>query len=556
MSDQAKGLKESERKELVHYLTGSYVDEHQTPPEIPRCKGNQISFNLIKLPSKSNWGYETSRFVSESEISKDNVNQLRLKWAVSFPGVARARSLPTIAYGSVYVGSQDGHVYALDLETGCVKWRSRVSAEVRTGIVVESLDESSSSNPRAFFGDLLGRIHALDAFTGDILWSIRADNHSGATITGNPLLHENVLFVPVSSLEVLTAADPNYPCCTFRGSVVALDLDKGDIIWRHYTIPNPPAKLGQSHAGVPQYGPSGAAVWGSAAVDNETGVLYHGSSENYSSPADGNSDAVFAVDISTGRRYWQKQLLAGDAWNGGCYFGGSEHPNCPKEIGPDFDVSAPPLVIKIESDKKILVVGQKSGVVHGLDPSDDGSVLWRTRVGTGGVYGGIHFGMANEGPRVYVPIVDILIDSVGKSFEGEKFSGLHAINAESGDVLWSQMTPPICEGKKKCNAGISAAVTAIPGVVFAGHLDGMLRAYDGFNGDILWEIDTSLDFETVNGYQAHGGSISGPGPAVGDGHLLVNSGYDFGDQMPGSLLMTFSLQPLGGKSQKVWLKSD
>ena len=540
MSRYAENLSSSELRSLTEYLLGQRIDAHQTIPAIPMCGIDRARFDVSRIPAASNWGYETSRFVEESGLDRNDVSALSLKWAVAFPGASRARSLPVVAYGAVYVGSQDGTIYALDLETGCVRWKNRVSAEVRTGLVVERMNPDSGDNPRAFFGDLIGRIHAIDAFSGRLLWSVHADIHSGATITGNPIIEGHKLFVPVSSLEVLTAADPNYSCCTFRGSIIAIDIDTGRVAWRHYTIPEPPVHRAKSAAGVAMLGPSGAAVWGSPTIDRANGVIYHGSSENYSSPADENSDAVFAVDISTGERLWRTQLLAGDAWNGGCYFGGSEHPNCPSEKGPDFDIAAPPLLIQLQAEKNILVVGQKSGVVHGLDPSQKGAILWQKRVGTGGVYGGVHFGMANEGSRVYVPIMDILVDSVGDTFPGKKFSGIHAIDAATGELLWSQLPSAQCDQKKNCHAGISAAVTAIPGIVFAGHVDGMLRAYNGDDGKILWEIDTAQDFETLNGVIAHGGSISGSGPAVGDGHLLVNSGYDFGDLMPGNLLMSFT----------------
>ena len=541
MSRHAENLSASQMRYLVEHIVGQEMDAFKKIPAIPMCGTDQDEFDVFRLPAASNWGYETSRFIPESGLDRDDVSALTLKWTVAFPGASRARSLPVIAYGAVYVGSQDGTIYALDLETGCARWKNRVSAEVRTGLVVERINPGSKGNPRAFFGDLIGRVHAIDAFTGKLLWSVHADSHSGSTITGNPIIEGDRLFVPVSSLEVLTAADPNYACCTFRGSVIAINTDTGDIEWRHYTIPEPSVFRAKSPAGVSMFGPSGAGVWGSPTIDKANGAIYHGSSENYSSPADENSDAVFAIDMSDGKRLWRTQLLAGDAWNGGCYFGGSEHPNCPSEQGPDFDISAPPLLIQLQSGKNILVVGQKSGVVHGLDPSAQGAILWRNRIGTGGVYGGVHFGMANEGSRVYVPIVDILIDSVGDTYPGERFSGIHAVEAATGEVLWSQVPPARCDKKKNCHAGVSAAVTAIPGVVFAGHIDGMLRAYDGVDGKILWEIDTAKNFQTLNGVVAHGGSISGSGPAVGDGHLLVNSGYDFGNLMPGNLLMSFSI---------------
>ena len=542
MQQEAAHLGVAQRQAVTEFLTGVSLADYERPPGPTACTGDALLFDLTQAPVRAGWGYGTARFVppQAAGLSKRRISRLQLKWAYAFPGAVRARSLPVVAMGAVFVGSQNGTVHAFDLASGCARWHTRVSAEVRTAIVVEPWvdGEQPAVAPRAFFGDLMGRVYALNALTGEIFWQQRVDDHPNATITGTPVFHDGTLFVPVSSLEVITASDAAYPCCTFRGSVVAMDAVDGRIRWRHYTIEQPAAERGTTSIGTPRFGPSGAAVWNSPAVDAKRGLIYFGSSENYSSPADGNSDAIFAVDMETGGRRWRRQLLAGDAWNGGCYFGAATHPNCPPERGGDLDVSASPVLVEA-GGRELLIAAQKSGMVFGLDP-DNGRRVWERQVGRGGVQGGIHFGVAVLGTRIFVPIVDIPQDSEGRVIDEPGVPGLHAVDAATGSVLWSSLDEDSCGGRKYCNPGISAAVTAIEGAVFAGHLDGMLRAYDSETGAVLWARDTSRPVEAVNG-TATGGSIGGPGPAVARGHVIVNSGYDFGEHMTGNALHVYSV---------------
>lgn len=543
MQRAAADLEAGEIDRLTEYLTGISPAMYTPPPGATQCVGESAEFDLRKPPIESSWGYDANRFVSADSagFTKNDIPDLQLKWAFAYPGAVRGRSLPVTAMGAIFVGSQDGTIYAFDLDTGCARWTTRVSVEVRTAIVVEPWENGTLPKraPRLFFGDLMGRVHALDATTGEMLWNVRADDHPNSTITGTPVIHENRLFVPVSSLEVLTAMDPAYECCTFRGSIVALDVDNGEVIWKHHAIPHPAIEQGHSKIGTKQWGPSGAAVWGSPSIDARRGLIYFGSSENYSSPADENSDAIFAVDLLTGERRWSKQLLAGDAWNAACYFGAASHPNCPAERGPDYDFSASPLLVQDATGGQVIVAGQKSGMVYGLDPDRKGDVIWETRVGHGGVQGGVHFGMSAIGDRVFVPITDIPVNSEGQPIEGDLYPGIHGVDVTTGNIAWRSTSPNHCSGRKFCDPGISAAATSIPGAVLAGHLDGVLRAYDAENGEVLWQFDTSGEFAAVNG-TASGGSIGGPGPAIAYGAVMVNSGYDFGDHMPGNALLVFT----------------
>jgi len=533
MKAQGSALKPEERSEVAEFLTRRKLSSYKPAAPAPMCTGAKLAFDMKDVPQQVGWGLDNRRFVPAAlaGLDKAQVPKLKLKWAFSFPGALRARSQPTVAWGALFVGSQDGTVYALDLDTGCVKWKQRVSAEVRTAIVPDA------ETKRLYVGDLLGRAHAFDAMTGKLLWSAKMDDHADATITGTPTLAGGSLFVPVSSLEVGQPADPKYPCCSFRGSVVALDPATGDVRWRAYTVQQEPSPQAKNGEGTMQLGPSGAPVWNSPTYDAVRKRIYFGSGENYSSPADGNSDAVFAVDAATGKRIWHTQFTKGDAWNVGCMLGVD---SCPKEEGPDHDVAASTLLIPLGDSKQVLVAGQKSGEAWGLDP-DTGKILWTRRLGHGGTQGGVHFGMAAEGTHVFVPINDMADTGDARVYDAKiRGSGLHAIDAATGNVLWNARAPDLCAGAKFCDPGISAAVTAMPGVVFAGHLDGRFRAYDSGSGKVIWEVDTTKPVPTITGVEGHGGAMSGPGAAVAHGHVIVNSGYGMYGHMAGNLLMVFA----------------
>lgn len=532
MSAQSAHLEETEKRHIAEYLTRTSLASYEPPAPPAQCAEDVSGFTGTP-PAAVSWGHDTKRFIPENVagLTRDDAPNLKLKWAFAYPSSVRARSQPTIGWNTIFVGSQDGTVYAFDLETGCAKWTYRASAEVRTGIIADA------ENNRLFFGDFLGRAYALDAFTGELIWRQKVDDHPNATITGTPTLGGGQLFVPISSLEVTSAADPTYACCTFRGAVAALDLATGDINWKTHTIPEPPSVHGETSIGTKILGPSGAPVWTAPTYDAKRNRLYVGSGENYSSPADENSDAVFALDTATGEKVWQTQFTEGDAWNVGCMMGNE---NCPVENGPDVDLSAAPLVVPLSEDQDILVIGQKSGVAYGLN-IETGDILWDQRLGHGGTQGGVHFGMTAEGSTVFVPIVDMADTHDAREYDLSQYgAGLHAINAATGEIIWRNVANNICDGRQFCDPGISAAATSIPGVVFAGHLDGRFQAYAADTGDVIWSYDTTKPISTITGEKATGGSMSGPGAAIADGHVVINSGYGLYYHMPGNLLLVFA----------------
>ncbi|WP_084455668.1 outer membrane protein assembly factor BamB family protein [Novosphingobium rosa] len=543
MKPMAAGLTEQQRRQLVEYLTKTDLSTYKGPPPPKMCDAAHGRFDLTSPPPRVGWGYDNTRFVPAAigGLTARDLPRLKLKWALAFPDATQARSQPVVAMGAIFVGSHDGTVFALDLATGCARWTARAGAEVRDAPVVESWPDGTmpAHRPRVFFGDIRGNVYALDAQTGQQLWKVRPEDHNAATITGTVAQWHGTIYVPISSLEVGTAEDPHYPCCTFRGSVVALDMATGRKQWQAYTVQQEPRVVGQTANGTQILAPSGAPVWGSPTVDDKRGALYFGSGENYASPADDNSDAVIAVDLVTGERRWSYQLSKHDAWNNSCMYQG--HPNCPAERGLDQDLASSPMLVDVGQGRQVLLAGAKSGMLTALDPDRKGAFLWDLRVGRGSLQGGIHFGMSAQGTSIYVPIYDSKTTPQAGTYTDAGYPGMHMVDAATGKLVWRGAFFNGCGQRMPCEAGISAATTAIPGAVLSGAIDGWLRAYDRQTGKVIWETNTAGDFPAVNGAMAHGGSMSGPGPAVYQGHLITNSGYGFAFKLPGNALLVYSL---------------
>lgn len=533
MREEAKHLSPKAKRALADFLGGSSSAGMPTKMCAPT-----VTHRTGQAPHFQGWSLTRTgtRFIpaSVAALSPGDVPRLELKWAFAYPGASRARSQPNVAAGAVYVGSQDGTVYALDLNTGCAFWTFQADTEVRSA---PSLDEAGET---LYFGDIRGNVYAIGAANGEPLWRVLVHDHPDVTLTGSPRLHAGRLYVPLSSKEWASAADPAYPCCTFRGGVVTLDAGTGKMLWTAHSITEPLREAGTNAAGAKRYAPAGAPIWNSPTIDVKRNRLYVGTGEAYTSPAAATSDAVLAFDLDSGELLWSHQALAGDAWNMSCFIGGG--PNCPEEDGPDLDIGAPPMLVTLPNGKDVIVVGQKSGHVFALDPNKNGRLLWKQRVGRGGFAGGVHWGMAAGENRIYAPNADTIFSG---RFKGERKPGLFALRPDTGETLWFTPAPDACapEDRPECDPGLSAAVTAIPGVVFAGAFDGHLRAYSADNGKLIWDYNTNQTFDTVSGERAKGGSIEADGPVVVDGHVLVNSGYLFGGRMAGNLLLAFAVEP-------------
>jgi len=543
MIEQASMLDDADREAIAEFLTGQNPNDlpEEKPP--PLCNADH-GFDAGSIPVSLGWGVDhgNSRFQAAETggLSRRQVPELEVKWAFAYPNAIKARSQPAYGGGAIYFGGHDGTVRALDARTGCLRWSFRATAEVRTAVVISPWSaDNDDPQPTIYFADLLARVYALDARTGELRWKVKVDDHPDATVTGSVALAAGRVYVPVSSLEVVSATNPQYECCTFRGAVVALDATTGDKVWKSHTISEVPVEAGTTSAGTRILAPSGAPVWNSPTIDLVRNRLYVGTGENYSSPADGNSDAIIAYDLDSGEKLWVSQQTRGDAWNVACLIEGVEdQSNCPAENGPDYDFGASSILISLGNGRDILVGGQKSGSVMGIDP-DTGETLWRKKLGRGGVQGGVVFGMASEGRRVYVPISDMyyLVDDDRYGPDEPSRPGIYAIDAETGALEWSTAAPDVCGDKENCDPGISQAIAAVPGAVIAGHMDGWLRIYDGETGEQLWELDTVRDFETVSGEIARGGSFSGGGGIVAHGIFYINAVYGIYNHMPGNLLL-------------------
>lgn len=539
MAPMSTDLSYDDKVQLAEFLGGRALGA-PAAQAVLMCAEDRREFDRSKPPALDGWGMTltSSRFASDPGFSATEIPSLKLKWAFAYPNATRARSQPMVAGGAVFVGGQSGEIYALDFETGCARWIYQAEAEVRSSISIDGWDpEDETARPRAYFGDFDGWVYAVDAFTGEEIWKSHIDDHAVATITGSPRLHRDRLYVPISSTEWASANDPAYECCTFRGAVAAFDTHTGEMLWKTHSIAEAPQLTGETNsAGARQWHPAGAPIWNSPTIDERRNLLYVGTGQAYTSPAADTSNSVLAMDLDTGELKWHWQAEAGDAWTMACFLGLPD--NCPEEDGPDLDIGAPPILLTLSDGREIILAGRKSATVYALDPDNNGELLWTTRLGVGGYAGGVHWGMAAEPDILYAPNADT--DFLG-TFEEDPVPGLFALDARTGDTLWYAPAPDVCPDhlRPACDPGFSAAVTAMPGAVFAGGFDGHLRAYDSASGELLWDFDTKQTFETVSGEQAHGGAIESDGPVIANGRVLVNSGYLFGGRLPGNVLLVF-----------------
>jgi len=533
-----------ERRAIARFLSSNTATSAgEASRNLCVTKRPTTASQLASPENWNGWGVDivNSRYQTRTSIGPENVSQLKLKWAFGVPDASTAYGQPTVVAGRLFIGSGDGMVYALDAETGCTIWTYQAETTVRTAITVGP----GGGKFLAYFADGEANLYAVDAENGTLVWKVKVDSHHTARITGAPQLYRDRLYVPLASNEELNGGDPNYPCCTFRGNVTAVDALTGRQIWKGYAITeeSSEAKPGTSHA---KFSPAGAAIWDAPTIDAQLGRVYVGTGDAYVDPATDGTDAIVAFDLATGKRVWAQQKTPDDVFNFGCV--DPRHFNCPPRPGEDVDFGSSPILQDLGNGHRILLAGQKTGVMYGLDPDHDGEELWQVRVGHGSGLGGIEWGSATDGKFVYVANSDISTLTPTKG-PPPLPGGLAAIDIRTGKLIWKVMPPkPACEGQPGCSAGQLAAVTLVPGVVFSGSMDGHLRAYAAADGKILWDFDTSPDFPTVNGVKAHGGSMSGSGPAVVGSRLYVTSGYDVTAGMPGNLILAFQLEPATGAS--------
>jgi polyvinyl alcohol dehydrogenase (cytochrome) len=564
MKEQAKDLSDADKRGIAEYLSGRKlgIGDSGSAKLMPNhCAARSGIHDLNSTPSWNGWSPDLSntRFqpAKAAGLSSGAVSRLKLKWAFGVPGASSVYGQPTIVDGRVFFSSDSGYIYSLDAETGCVHWSFLAQAGVRSAITIGPI-KTGNAKYAAYFGDVHGTVYAVGASDGVLLWKVSVDNHPLARITAATKYYDGRLYVPVAALEEVESHDwrdsegskknlaggPNYPCCTSRGMVVALNADTGKQIWKAYAIQEAPKLRQKSPTSASFWGPSGGSIWNSPTIDPKRRLVLVGTGNGFTLPDVKTTDAILALDIDTGKLRWSVQDTPRDVWHGGCLSSSADRPlvdppppnpgqkitdSCPDEAHPDFDYSASPIMAKMPDGRNILVTGQKSGVVYAHDLDTRGTVIWQNDIGRKMMGGGgeIVFGGAADQRNAYFALHS---------------GGVVAVQLVDGVEKWfTAMKPNPDDDVTRNHPGNTAAVTAIPGVIFSAGLDGMLRALSASDGKVIWEFNTAREFQTVNEVKAKGGSMGAPGATIANGMVFVTSGYvGFQGGIPGNVLLAFA----------------
>ena len=558
MQQHAAGLSDEQKRRISEWLTGRpLVEIERSAASMDhQCAPGAVLQNPMNGSHWLGWSPDTttnSRYQSgqSAGLAVGDIAKLKLKWAFGLPGAATLRSQPAVGGGWLWVGSDNGMVYALDANSGCVHWSFEAHRPVISSIAVGPM-QGSPGRYAAYFGDFGATVYALDAQTGELLWSQKVDEHHAAAISGHVALDPSGerLIVPVGSWEEPMAVASSYECCTSRGAVVALNTASGKQIWKSYTVSEAAKPLWKNSAGTQQFGPAGAAIWSTPTIDTKRRAVYVGTSNSYIPVPDGGaSDAIFAFNLDDGHMMWSQQLLKNDANAFSCGDTPSQfEANCPGQVqGPNDDVGASPILHTLESGRQIIIASQESRKITVLDPDQGGAILWQAVPSTRKTATGGNLGPAVDQRYMYVPL-GYELHSDFESAEGlEREGGLVALEPETGEVQWTVTlaAPADCSDPASyyCTSANQAAVTAIEGALFTGSVDGTMRAFSSEDGTLIWSFSSNRAFDTINGIAGHGGSLGGPGPTIVDGSVYWGSGYAILGTTPGNVLLAFDIDP-------------
>jgi len=518
-----------EQVAVAEYLTGRPVDRSGSF-FVNRCSVSNPIGSLAAGIDWNGWGngIANTRYAPRGGLTAADLPDLELKWAFGYANVTSARAQPSYAGGRLFVASENGEVLSLDPATGCTHWTFTAEVGVRTAVVVGPYQAADgTAGFAAYFGDMTANAYAVDANTGEQIWKRELDSHPSAAITGPPTVYDGRVYVPVQGLnEEGGVIREGGVCCTFRGRLAALDASTGDLVWESFTIDAPESR-GRNDEGVEGFGPAGGGIWSPPTVDPGRGLVYVATGNGYADPPQPTTDAVIAIDMATGAHRWVNQVTPNDLWAAGCRPENPDNPLCPEAMGPDYDFSSPPTLTSVNG-RDLLVLPQKSGLTYAIDP-DDGALVWQYRIGDGTGLGG-QWGGSTDGERFYVGVSDMTSPNPG---------GIHAIDLATGERVWYTPPDPLCAGQPQCRPAQGAATTLIPGAVFSASLDGGMRAYSTEDGSVLWLFDANRDFDTINGVEAAGGAMDGPGAIVANGMLYFNSGYGGFGRSGGNVLLAF-----------------
>ena len=484
------------------------------------------------------WGSESDKLALPAcagrELSAAAIPASETEMGFGIPNVRIVRSQPAVYRGQSLGRRQRRHrLLARRLRTGCTFWATKAGSPIRSGIIVgrrrASSKPFSSATPAATFT-------RSTSPPGKLLWAKRADDHPNATITGTPTFYDGRLYVPVSSGEEGARRRAEYECCTFRGSVVALDAATGKKIWQGYMATDAPAAVGKTKDGHNIFAPSGMAIWSAPTIDIVKHRIYVGTGDNYSEPGTKTSDAVVALDMDTGKILWSRQFDKDDVYKIDC--GDPPRAGCSPPTNPEFDLGASPILVDLGHKKRA------------PDPRPEKRPRLRrrsrrarenfsgTRAPAWAVCSAECSGAPRPTARTSTSPFPISRSKAARPIQ-PKAAASRAYRVSDGKLLW-KTPPPGCGDRRPCSPAQSQAVTAIPGAVFSGSIDGHLRAYATADGKIIWDFDTARDFDTVNKVAAHGGSLDVGGPIVAGGMVFVVSGYPGFGAMPGNVLLAFA----------------
>ena len=572
MQIQGSALSPQEKADVVHYLTLGRLDvpvPQETWSANMMCPVSRRDSDVAGPAPVTDFGFDKSNTRSltakQAGLTKAQLSDMELAWAIAIPGAGLMRTQPAIVGNTVFLPVADARaMYAFDISqplNPCVKWvyRTASDAPLRTSASYGVLADGRGVVAFSGFDTIT---YLLDAKTGKEIWTKHTGTYLFSQETGTPVVLKDRVLVPMSQYEIVVASRNERQCCTNHGYVVSLDPKDGSQQWRYDTMEaaKPVRDRGD---GNPLYGPSGAPIWTSPAVDEKRGLLYFGTGESNSPPVSKNTDAMIAVNLADGKERWSYQATDKDIYLSGC----GPHPkptqlNCQTDtVYRDVDFGASVVLATDKAGKQIAFGGQKSGTVWAVDPGT-GAVIWHNDLGSGSPLGGIHWGIAFNNNTVYAPITatsDAYLNSfLTKAPEPSPYhSGIYALDAETGKVKWSFATQPDCSGDRKqrvpscaTEIGMSSAPAIIDGAIVEGSLDGYLYVLDDKTGKQLWKFDTAINYKGINGVDGKGGALDSAAISAGDGLLFVSSGYNMFGQTPGNVFLAFKPKSSNAKANK------
>jgi polyvinyl alcohol dehydrogenase (cytochrome) len=549
MAAQGATITSAERASVIDFLVGRAVADDQWIDKM-MCEPNRRVVSLRMPATVATFGFDkrNSRNLTSEQagLTKDDVKNLELAWAFAVPRATTVRAQPAVVGSTLFIPlAESPTMVALDVsrEQPCLKWVYRTDLPLRTGVGYGSLPGGQKV---LVFADVAAQVHMIDAATGEFMWRTRVGLWGLSNTTGTPVIHRSRVYVPLSASEINVGANEDHECCKTHGAVIALESLNGRQVWATHMMED--AKPVRDRGdGKMIWGPSGAPIWNSPSIDEKRGVLYVGTGEATSEPAEKTTDAIVAIALRDGKIRWSFQATDNDIFLTGC-LNRRDGLNCPKESRMlDVDFGASTILATRSDGKDVVLAGQKSGTLWALDPDASGRLLWRRDFGTGSPLGGIHWGIAFDGERVFAPIHHFP-GRDGK--DPNQVPGIHGVKVDTGEVLWSYESKPDCSGDRASRVtgcdraiGFSGAPTVIDGAVFQGSVDGYLRAFDAETGDVMFEYDTARSYEAVNGVTGKGGAIDNASIVAANGYVFVNSGYALiGGQTGGNVILAFRVK--------------